>query len=147
MSQGERGPHGDHGQTGEQGLIGAQGQTGKQGVQGIQGEQGVRGIQGEQDRGRKWKAALTAWIVIFTIIVFYSLSQIRHNTSTNKATIAQIQVDRVKSCQQTYRSINDIFKPFFVPPATPQQRTDRAKFEKLVADHIAACRKQTGVSP
>jgi hypothetical protein len=58
-----------------------------------------------------------------------------------------IQHSRVSSCEKTYESIRDVFKPFFRPPdkQTAKEKADKIKFNRTINAKKASCDIQ--VSP
>lgn len=83
---------------------------------------------------------LTIWILGFTIFSLYLFIE-------NGYRVNDIQKGRVASCQKTYESIRDVFKPFFAPPNNrTQEQTDQIrKFNNTIDARKAGCAIQTHV--
>lgn len=86
----------------------------------------------------KWfRRVLTIWMVAFTILVFYGLNQSRIASHNNTERIQDIQQSRVQSCERNYKTLREVFIPFFPPKAgrTPEQERNIKRFLKLTNPH------------
>jgi hypothetical protein len=123
--QGGRGGEGGKGGAGQpeggggKGGAGGRGATGRVGPQGPQGEDGAG--------GKWWRLVLSAWIIVFTVVVGYNAHQNRQLVRENRARIAQINESRVTSCQRIYRSFPEMFRPFPIPKKQFQKVEARAE--------------------
>lgn len=115
-------------------------------------KEGTKVVEKEQSEPEKKEAihpwrwrALAVWIVLFTLVGIWAIHNGRALGEANKERIADIQASRIKSCEQNYASIRQIFKPFFPPKAqqTPKQRNDLKKFNNLISQRIKQCTLQT----
>lgn len=97
-----------------------------------------------------------AWVVlvIAIVIVIYRQETASHRQEhvirdlralarENAARIEDIQKSRVESCQRTYNSFPEVFKPFIPPVQTPQQLKDWQNFLALVHAKAHQCVLQT----
>ncbi len=120
---------------------------------GEQGRRGRRGKQGHAEAIHPWRwRFLTLWIVVFTVIVFYALNEVRDNAvvakqlalqnqknaATNRRLIialgeydTKLQQSRVTSCERNYLAMRDILL------ATTAGRTLDAEQRERLARLIA----------
>jgi hypothetical protein len=84
---------------------------------------------------------LTVWIIVFTATTFWLLHDIRESQH-------DIQKARVESCQRTYSSFNEVFKPFFPSPSrqSKKQKEDLLKLKNTVVKLQRHCAEQTQVA-
>jgi hypothetical protein len=88
----------------------------------------------------KWRA-LTAWIIVFSIAAISLYLANRHR-------ITDVQDSRVYSCEKTYQSFPEMFRPFFPREQsdwTPEQVTNFNKLTTRANELAKRCRHQ--VSP
>lgn len=93
---------------------------------------------------RKRRAILIAFGVI-TVCFFATLLGFMFLLRQNRNRISDIQQSRVFSCQQTYRGVEEVFRPFFPSKeaATREQLNDLEKFHQQVLKLVAGCKHQT----
>lgn len=102
--------------------------------------------------------ALAAWLllVVAVTIAFIQVGNVNDEnrrlvtqTKTlaieNANRITEIQASRTASCKHTYRSMREVFQPFFRPAKlrTPKENSDLRKFNRIINQKVAACDKQT----
>lgn len=113
---------------------------------------------GRERRHRdKWlRRIFIAWLVVFTVIVIWSVRAERNNTNKvrtlvqqNKERITDVQISRFQSCKETYESFHQVLDPFFPPSKkrTAEQQRDFTKFNRIIKKKIAQCRAQVTPPP
>lgn len=89
----------------------------------------------------RWRA-MTVWIIIFSVVVFWALAETRHLSHENNARISDVQQSRILSCRQTYESIRQVFAPFTPTKPTPQQEKNLKLFNQLIVSKKQQCVQQ-----
>jgi len=124
--------------------LGEPGQPGQPGIgtQGGAGGEGGRGGTGREPI-HKWRwRFLTAWIILFTIVVCWAIR-------ANRERVNDIQQARLYSCITGYSGTESIFRDVFLPPDpdtwTQQEKQLARRFHKKVEKRQAQCPKQTKV--
>lgn len=141
---GRKGGKGGEGGAGGAGGFGeptGKGGGGGEGGMGGRGEPGEKGPQGEPGKVDLFKKGVIVWIIIFSVAMIWVAHGIIEASQHNNDRIVDIQHSRIVSCQTTYESIRQVFKPFF-PPAgsrTAKQQQDLKKFNSIIDQRKTKC--------
>jgi len=96
---------------------------------------------------RRIVIAFAAMVALFVaILVGFSLILLNERDlgKQNKERIQDIQQSRIDSCVKTYRSIHEVFLPFFPPPPrTKKQQANLDKFNTKITTLMQGCMAQT----
>lgn len=93
------------------------------------------------DAARAVRGLMYATVLLFLVSTGIAV----YAYQTNKNRIAEIQRNRISSCETTYRAFNIVFKPFFPPKdkATPLQLKQQRRFKARVDALVRHCAEQT----
>jgi hypothetical protein len=96
-------------------------------------------------------------IIFFLVLLGFGIvvHNVQHNghsinslVKENSNRIKEIQKSRVDSCEQTYKGIREVFKPFFPKhPKSHREIENLDKFNTTIDNLIKACVKQTKPKP